>query len=310
MNVLLYYYYTKINNTIEYYDKHKLFCENLDLKGRIIISTEGINGTLSGSSNNCVKYMDFVKSDESFKFIEFKIDECIEHLFPKMSIKIKPYLIKLGIKNLDPNIDTGTHLSPKHFYDMMHSENVIILDTRSNYEHNIGKFKNAITLDINKFYELPDKIKEHELYLNEENRNKKILTYCTGGVRCETATTYLKQLGFQNVYQLDGGLIKYGKEQNGKDFDGKCYVFDGRITKDINIENPKKITKCIICNIENDTIINCMNSLCDKHGTMCVNCNILMNGCCSEKCKNSGKMRKKIPDYYNIMSSNKNLMIK
>ena len=111
MNVLLYYYYNKINNTNEYYDTHKLFCDNLNLKGRIIISSEGLNGTISGSFEDCNKYMNFVKDDKRFQDIEFKIDECNEHLFHKMSIKIKPFLIKLGIDNLDPNIDTGIHLS-------------------------------------------------------------------------------------------------------------------------------------------------------------------------------------------------------
>lgn len=305
MNVLLYYYYNKINDTNEYYNTHKLFCNNLDLKGRIIISTEGLNGTISGSFEDCNKYMNFVKGDKRFQDIEFKIDECNEHLFHKMSIKIKPYLIKLGVNNLDPNVDTGIHLSSNEFYKMMQEDDVIILDTRSDYEYNIGKFKNAITLDIKKFYELPEKIKEHELYLNKENHDKKILTYCTGGVRCETATTYLKQIGFKKVYQLDGGIIKYGKE-NGKDFDGKCYVFDGRLTKDVNFVNPIKITKCIICKTENDYVVNCMNSLCDKHIIMCKECNLLMKGCCSRECMKSDKMRKKIPNYYKNELSNKN----
>ena len=306
MNVLLYYYYFKIENTKDYYDNHKKFCENLDLKGRIIISTEGLNGTISGSIEDCHKYMNFIRNDKRFENIEFKIDKCNEHLFPKMSIKIKPFLIKLGIENLDPTVDTGIHLPPREFHSLMQEEDTIILDVRSNYEHHIGKFKNAITLDINKFYELPDKIKDHELYLNKENHNKRLLTYCTGGVRCETATTYLKQIGFKNVYQLDGGIIKYGNEINGKDFDGKCYVFDGRITKDINVINPKNITKCIICNVENDDIVNCMNSLCDKHNTMCKDCNIIMKGCCSEECMNSNKMRKKNPNYYKNVLYNKN----
>ena len=305
MNVLLYYYYNKISDTNEYYNTHKLFCNSLDLKGRIIISTEGLNGTISGSSEDCNKYMNFVKSDKRFQYIEFKIDECNEHLFHKMSIKIKPFLIKLGIDNLDPNVDTGIHLSSDEFYNMMQEDDAIILDTRSDYEYNIGKFKNAITLDIKKFYELPEKIKEHELYLNKENHDKKILTYCTGGVRCETATTYLKQIGFKKVYQLDGGIIKYGKE-NGKDFDGKCYVFDGRLTKDVNFVNPVKITKCIICETENDYVVNCMNSLCDKHIIMCKECSFLMKGCCSRECMKSDKMRKKIPNYYKNELSNKN----
>ena len=107
------------------------------------------------------------------------------------------------------------------------------------------------------------------------------------------------------MYQLDGGIIKYGKEL-GKDFEGKCYVFDGRLSKDVNLINPKKLTKCTICEIENEDIINCMNTLCDRHVTMCKNCNIIMKGCCSTECMKSNKMRKKIPNYYNHALNNKN----
>lgn len=306
MNVLLYYCYTHIDDTERYLNEHKNFCEKYDLTGRIIIAEEGLNGTVSGPENDCIKYMEFVKNDSRFMKVDFKIDSCEEHLFPKMSIKIKPYLIRLNGGDLDPTVDTGTHLSPIEFYNMMQDDDSIVLDVRSNYEHYIGKFKNSITLDIDKFYHFPDKIKQHPLYLNSENRDKKILTCCTGGIKCETASAYLKKIGFKNVYQLHGGIIKYGIENKGKDFDGKCYVFDGRITKNINIINPENITKCHICRIDCDTMVNCMNALCDKHITMCKNCHSKVNGCCSTQCMHSEKMRSKIPNYYLSSDYNKN----
>tara|TARA_B100000161_G_C33551589_1_gene415694 strand:- start:151 stop:1077 length:927 start_codon:yes stop_codon:yes gene_type:complete len=308
MNVLLYYFYSKVENTEEYYNYHKNFCENLDLRGRIIISKEGLNGTVSGPEEDCINYMKFVKSDIRFNKIDFKIDQCKEHLFEKLSIKIKPYLIKLGV-DIDPNEDTGTHLCPKDFYNMMKEDDSIVLDVRSNYEHYIGKFKNSITLDLKKFYDFPEKIKEHELFLNKKYRDKKILTCCTGGIKCETASAYLKKIGFKNVYQLHGGIIKYGIENNGKDFDGRCYVFDGRITKDVNTINPTIITKCHICKITCNIMVNCMNSLCDKHFTMCQDCFKNMNGCCSLDCITSEKIRKKIPDYFKGINSNKNISV-
>ena len=169
MNVLLYYCYNKLNDKNKYCQLHKEFCTYLDLKGRIIISDEGLNGTVSGSKEDCQIYMEFVKSDSRFSNIDFKIDNCDKHLFPKLSIKIKPYLIKIGIDNLDPNKGGGIHLSPKEFYKLMKDEDSIVLDVRSNYEHYIGKFKNSVTLDIDNFYDFPDKIKNHELFLNEEN---------------------------------------------------------------------------------------------------------------------------------------------
>ena len=306
MNVLLYYYYSKIENTQKFLEDHKIFCKNFNFTGRIIISEEGLNGTISGMEKDCCKYMKFVKSDTRFSKIDFKIDACQEHLFPKLTIKIKPYLIKLNGGIVDPEVESGTHLSPKEFYNMMQQDETIILDVRSNYEHYVGKFKNSITLDIDKFYHFPEKIKNHELFLNPKNHNKKILTCCTGGIKCETASAYLKKIGFKNVYQLSGGIIKYGIEENGKDFDGKCYVFDGRITKEVNKINPKNITKCLICNNNCDIMVNCMNSLCDKHFTMCNECFVNKNGCCSETCNNSNTKRKKFPNYYLKEEFNKN----
>tara|TARA_Y100000991_G_scaffold39416_1_gene27420 strand:+ start:1276 stop:2193 length:918 start_codon:yes stop_codon:yes gene_type:complete len=305
MNVLLYYCYSKIDNTKIFLEEHKQFCNNYNFKGRIIIAEEGINGTISGSNEDCQEYIKFVKTYDKFSNTDFKIDSCHEHLFPKLTIKVKPYLIKLNGGDLNPDTESGIHLSPQDFYNMMQEKDTIVLDVRSNYEHYIGNFKNSITLDIDKFYHFPEKIKNHELYKNKENHDKKILTCCTGGIKCETASAYLRKLGFKNVYQLKGGIIKYGLE-NGKDFDGKCYVFDGRITKEINKINPKNITKCLICNINCDVMVNCMNSLCDKHFTMCKECFVIKNGCCSEKCNNSDSKRKKFPNYYLQEEFNKN----
>ena len=295
MKVLLYYKYVNIDNKEEFYNNHRGFCNNLKLKGRIIISTEGLNGTVSGSEDDCIKYIKFVKNDKRFSDIEFKIDDCDEHLFPKLTIKIKPFLIKLSELNIiDPNIETGTHISGKEFNRMMKSEDSIVLDVRSDYEHFIGKFKDSITLDIKKFYHFPEAIQNHPILSNELNKSKNILTYCTGGVRCETASAFLKQIGFKNVFQLDGGIIKYGLEENGKDFDGKCYVFDSRVAIDVNRINPKVITKCYSCEEDCDKMINCMNTKCNRHVTMCYQCYDLFDSCCSVKCKESGNFRKKI----------------
>ena len=306
MKVLLYYYYTTIEDTEQYLELHQNFLLTLDVKGRIIISKEGLNGTLSGSESDCNKYMDFLRSDNRFINIMFKIDDCKEHLFHKLSVKIKPYIIKLGEGYINPNESSGIHLSPQEFYDLMKNDDTIVLDVRSNYEHMIGKFKNSITLDIDNFYDFPNEILNHELYLNKDNHNKKILTCCTGGIKCETASAYLKKIGFRDVYQLDGGLINYGHKLNGKDFDGKCYVFDGRISKSINSVNPSMITKCYYCEKLSDDIINCMNTICDKRTIMCRNCFKEYKGCCSQECIMSNKKRKFIPDYYRNEYLNKN----
>lgn len=285
--ILLYYHYASLDNLEEYKLAHKLFCENRNLKGRIILSSEGVNGTISGLSKNCYEYINYLKEDIRFKNIEFKIDKCENHLFPKLSIKIRNNLININRDDLDPTLETGVHLSPKDFRNKMKDAESLVVDMRSNYEHHIGKFKNAVTFDIDHFLTLEENIKKSDFYNDKSNKDKEILTYCTGGIRCEKASSLLLKLGFNNVYQLDGGIIKYSKEVGGEDFDGKCYVFDDRILKDVNFVNPKVISKCYICKCSEDVMVNCMNTRCNRHTTICKKCYEDMNGCCSEECKKS-----------------------
>ena len=294
--VLLYYYYHELKDPLQIINEHKKFCSSLNLKGRIIICNEGLNGTISGPKNDCIKYMDFVKSYNQFKNIEFKIDTCTKHLFPKMSIKNKKEIVKFANTNIDMN-NRGIHINGNDFLELAKDPNSVIIDVRSNYEHKLGKFKNAKTFNLSTFRDFPEKFKQDELYLNQKNRKKNILTYCTGGIKCEKASAYLKKLGFENVYQLHGGIIKHGNEFNGKDFEGACYVFDGRVVKNVNKVNPTVITNCYICKIKTSNMINCMNVICNKHTTMCEECYSKMNNCCSKECILSIK-RREIPEYF------------
>jgi len=295
-NVLLFYYYTNIKNTDEIYKNHIKFITNLDIKGRIIIATEGINGTISGTYDVCSKYKLFLKDLFNIDYINFKTDECNGHLFPKMSIKIKSEIIQMGIPVNIKN--AGIHLSPTKFKKKMKHDDCIIVDVRSNYEHSVGKFKNAVTFDINNMYELPNTLMKHPIY-NENNFEKDILTYCTGGIKCEKASVFLKDIGFKNVYQLEGGIINYSIIEKGEDFDGKCYVFDNRLTTNVNTINPIIISKCFICNSKCSVMVNCMNTLCNRHTTICKKCYYNMDYCCSNKCKLSSTKRKLYIDYYN-----------
>lgn len=296
-NVLLFYNYKKIYNVEEFKSEHLFFCSNKNLTGRIIISEEGINGTLSGPEIDCKHYINFIKTYDFLKKTEFKIDDCIGHLFPKMSIKIRRNLININRDDLDPTIKTGKHMSSKEFRDAMGEENTIIVDMRSNYEHNVGKFKNAVTFDIKHFLTLEESIRDSE-FNNNDNKSKKILTYCTGGIRCEKASSLLLKLGYKNVYQLDGGIIKYSKDMGGENFDGKCYVFDDRITINVNKVNPKIISKCYICDCIEDTMVNCMNTRCNRHTTICKKCYFKLNGCCSYNCKFSKHKRPIQQEYH------------
>ena len=284
--ILLYYCYAKIANPEQYREEHHLFCLENNLKGRIIVANEGLNGTVSGLEEDCARYMAYVKNDERFAHTDFKIDTHHSHAFQKLHVRYKPEIVHSGFDHLDPNERTGTHLSPQDFKAMKADEDVVLLDCRSNYEHMVGKFKNAVTMDIENFRDMPDKIGELKQY-----KDKKVITYCTGGIKCEKASAYLLEQGFENVYQLHGGIIKYGLETGGEDFEGKCYVFDNRVLADVNTVNPAIVAKCHVCGQHSDRMVNCANSVCNIHVPICEKCGWDLDGACSSSCQEHPEKR-------------------
>jgi UPF0176 protein len=284
--ILLYYCYTEIIDPEQYREEHHLFCLNLGLRGRIIIAHEGINGTVSGTHEATQAYMDGMKADPRFLSTEFKVDTHHEHAFQKLHVRVKSEIVHSSLSHIKPNERTGKHLEPSEFKAMKDRDDVVILDVRSDYEHELGRFKNAITLDIENFRDFPDKLKELEQY-----KGKKILTYCTGGIKCEKASAYLLEQGFEDVYQLHGGIIKYGMEAGGEDFEGKCYVFDGRVAVDVNSVNPTVISHCYVCGTISDRMVNCANAECNIHVPICENCGTTLEGACSETCKSHTEKR-------------------
>src|SRR5690625_1291087 len=231
--VLLYYKYVDIEDPDTLAEEHLQFCNDLELKGRVHIAHEGINGTVSGTIENTNKYMEAMRNDPLFAGIDFKVDLHDGHAFKKMHVRSRPELVTLRLEeDIDPRELTGNYLSPKEFYEAMQDEDTVILDARNDYEYDLGHFRGAIRPDIKTFRELPGWIKENKELLE----GKRILTYCTGGIRCEKFSGWLKREGFDNVNQLHGGIITYGKdpEVKGKLWDGMCYVFDERISVPIN----------------------------------------------------------------------------
>ena len=286
---LLYYCYSTIADAEQFAADHLKFCKSLGLTGRIIVAEEGLNGTVSGEANACEQYMSTLHADPRFVNIDFKVDEVETPSFVKMHVRYKSEIVHSGLRNpeiIDPKTKTGKHLDPVEFMEMKDRDDVIVLDVRSNYEHNLGKFSNAITLDIENFRDFPAMINELAKY-----KDKKILTYCTGGIKCEKASALLLHEGFTDVYQLHGGIIKYGKEAGGKDFEGKCYVFDNRLSVDVNSVNPVVISKCYNCGNTTDKMINCANPECNEHFTQCDECGTKMDGCCSDACQNHPRKR-------------------
>jgi UPF0176 protein len=284
-SVLLYYIYSPIDNVLEYRDIHHEYCVKNNLLGRIIISPEGLNGTVSGRVVACENYMKWVKSDPRFQSIDFKVETHDKVAFNKLYVKIKKEIVHSELP-VDPLVQTGKHLEPQQLKEMLNDPNVILVDMRSNYEHAVGKFKGAVTFDMENLRDLPKHVSEIA-----HLKDKTIVTYCTGGIKCEKASAYLLDQGFTDVYQLHGGIIKYGLEVGGENFDGKCYVFDGRVTTDVNKVNPEVISKCHICETPSDRMVNCSNPVCNAHLAICESCGTEYEGACSTACKEHPKKR-------------------
>ena len=285
-SILLYYCYTSIETPEEFRETHHHYCLDNGLRGRIIIASEGINGTLSGPKAACEKYMRDLKADVRFAHTHFKVAAHHQHAFQKLHVRIKPEIVHAGLPHLNPREKTGQYITPQALQRMKATEEVILLDVRSNYEHQLGKFKGAVTLNINHFREFPHQIEALAPY-----KNKKVVTYCTGGVKCEKASAYLLQQGFQDIYQLHGGIIQYGLETDGEAFEGKCYVFDNRLATTINKKTATVVSKCYVCQTACDRMANCANPKCNLHIPMCKPCAKTFEGACSSACQQHPQKR-------------------
>lgn len=261
--VLLYYKYVKIDNPEEVANEHREFCNNIGLMGRIIIAAEGINGTVSGTVEQTDAYMKYMEEHPLFNGTWFKIDESAEHAFKKMKVRFRPELVTLRLEDdVDPNVTTGKHLKPKEFFEAMQREDTVVIDARNDYEYDLGHFKGAVRPDILNFRDLPQWIRENK----EQFEGKKILTYCTGGIRCEKFSGWLLNEGFEDVSQLEGGIVTYGHdpEVQGELWDGKLYVFDERISVPVNRKEHVVVGKDYFSGDPCERYVNCANPECNK----------------------------------------------
>ena len=287
--ILLYYKYVKIDNPETVRIEQMDFCRAHDLLGRILVASEGLNGTISGTIQSVNAYMNWMKAHPLFAGIEFKVDEHNRHAFLKLHVRVKNEIVRLGLKeDVNPLQATGKYIEPEEFRELLKKtdDSVVILDARSSYEFTVGKFKNAKTFDITNFRELPERLEDIK-----DLKDKTIVTYCTGGIKCEKASALLLREGFTNVFQLHGGIVRYGHEVGGEDFDGQCYVFDQRVVVPVNTVNPVVIGSCTVCGQKTEKMINCANAECNAHVLVCEDCSEKLEGCCSEKCTHSPKKR-------------------
>ena len=272
--VILYYKFVPISNTEAVRLWQKALCEKLNLKGRIIIAEHGINGTLGGDIKNLKAY---IKENKTyFKGIVFKWSEGSRDDFPKLSIKIRPEIVAFGVSEkivVDENglKGGGKHLKPKQVHELIkeRGDDVVFFDGRNTYEADIGKFKNAVVPDIKN---TRDYLKELDSPKYDDIKDKPAVTYCTGGIRCEVLSMLMIERGFKEVYQIDGGIVKYGEEY-GDDglWVGALYVFDGRMATKFT-DKAKDIGECSVCAEVTSNYENCANVSCNRLVLICEVC--------------------------------------
>ena len=281
MKNILFYKYAKISDKDTFREELFGLAKSLELLGTILVADEGINGCLTGDETDIDDFKIGLRSNKLFSDIEFKEGITSGHNFRRLSVRLREEIVtsKFGVDAYD----AAQYIEPMELKKILDDGgDVVLLDARNDYEHKIGKFRNALTLPIGNFRELPEKIAQLK-----ELKDKKVITYCTGGVRCEKASALLKENGFSEVYQLHGGILNYGKEIGNAHWEGKCFVFDTRGAVDIDPKNQSElISQCDICKIPCADYHNCLNSECDKRFIACNDCVESMEKCCSKRCRN------------------------
>lgn len=279
MKNIIFYKYLDIENPEKLKEEQLNLTKSLNLLGTILVAKEGINGCLSGNDKDLEQYKKYLKKNKKFSRIKFKESFSNKYTFKKLHVRVRDEIVSskfnVDIKNKAPYIE------PKGLKKLLdNNEDVVLLDVRNNYEVKMGKFRNAIHLHLETFKQFPTKINKIK-----NLKDKKIIAYCTGGIRCEKASALLRENGFENVYQLHEGILNYGKECGNAHWQGKCFVFDTRGAIDIANNHSEPITQCVLCHLPCAKLHNCDLKTCDKFFTACENCFKVLKGCCSKKCR-------------------------
>ncbi|MGK5595249.1 MAG: rhodanese-related sulfurtransferase [Parachlamydiaceae bacterium] len=289
--VLAYYAFNPISNPAQEIKEHKDYLGALDAKSRIYISEEGINGQMSASKEDALRYIDWLRSKPPFKDIDVKIHGWHEQAFPKLTIKYRKNLVA---RNQEVDLSLrGEHMPAEEFKKLLDqdADNYLLIDVRNNYEWKVGHFKNAELPPCNNYREFENYAAELKNRLTESDKEKKVVMYCTGGIRCELYSSLLMKHGIKNVFQLEGGVIKYGLEQGSKHWQGKLFVFDDRLTVPISEEETPIVGTCHFCNCSSDNYYNCANMDCNELFLCCPSCLEQHSGCCQDSCQHSSRLR-------------------
>jgi len=279
--ILLFYKYVTIHHPKRLAKWQTKICQDLGLRGRVLIAHEGINGTLGGTIESISRYKMLMQGQAYFADIDFKENSGSAFDFPRLRIAVRPTIVNFGI---DPDKLTtqnaGTHLDPSEVHTLLSHkpDDLVILDARNATESAVGKFTGAITPDIKHFRDLPAYIDNN----SELFKDKQVLMYCTGGIRCERASAYLNEKKIaKRVFQVTGGIHRYAEQFPDGFFRGKNYVFDNRITTSVNNDI---LGSCALCGTPYDGYVNCLNALCNKHFICCLTCLEQLHGTCSSQC--------------------------
>ncbi len=220
------------------------YCVEQDIKGTILLAEEGLNGTIAGSQQAIDNVLTYLRSDQRFADLQTKNSLVSEIPFLRMKVKLKKEIVTMGVPETDPTQLNGQRIDAKDWNALISDPDVLLVDTRNEYEYSIGTFKHAISPETQTFREFPAYVKQH---LNP-HKHKKIAMFCTGGIRCEKSTNYLLKQGFENVFHLNGGILKYLEEvpENESLWEGECFVFDGRVSVDHNLQEGE-YEQCFAC---------------------------------------------------------------
>ena len=255
--VILFYKYIAIGAVESFVAEQRELCGSLGLKGRILIASEGINGTLAGPEEGVNRYVASLRDDPRFADIEIKVSAGDAGTFPKLVVKVRPEIVTLNAGSITP--DKDNQLSPQAWKRMMEEDpQAVPLDIRNRFESAAGKFENAVVCDIEHFRELPQYVDQLEGL-----KNKTVLMYCTGGIRCEKASALLRSKGFENVYQLHGGIAAYQEQFGNEHWQGECFVFDQRMTVRVD-DGLVQIGRCAHTGRTSSRFVNCLHDPCHK----------------------------------------------
>lgn len=225
------YKFSSIRNPKELQDKIRLQLKELSIHGTILVGEEGLNGTISGNHDNLDKALSYIKSIKGFSNLDIKFSTSQENPFVRLKVKLKKEIVTIGDQSIDPNHIVGDYVNPEDWNELITDKNTILIDTRNNYECSIGTFKNAINPKTVKFREFPQWV-EKQGFSDNEKEEKKFAMFCTGGIRCEKASSLMKEKGFKKVSHLKGGILNYFEKIDASKslWEGECFVFDDRVS--------------------------------------------------------------------------------